>query len=372
MQKPYYNAVKQYGETVAVNSLDISGTTNSPRVNGHLWLQFNNLGSWDKRSERGSTIYYSVNGGERSYVAVRSNVYGHLNHAWMRYSDELRDEAVRKAYAKMNSTVANVGDLIRTRRESAKMVLSTVSQLVKAARHLRHGRPDLAFYYLRGEWKPSHYRAGDFVGQRWLEYSYGWAPLVQDIYNLLNKGFGEVNFRVSGAAKDLQFYSYDDSNQNPYATTFTSGTEILQYKSRYIIDCVVNDSAIAPISAWQLDNPASVMWEALPYSFVVDWFLPIGDYIDNACNLTQGKVIPKSAVMVDTVTQSISGRCSVNPRSGYDPNSGFWEMNLRLKSRTVGIRSYPIPSFKNPFSFSQRLANQLALLKLELSRRVIR
>lgn len=26
-------------------------------------------------------------------------------------------------------------------------------------------------------------------------------------------------------------------------------------------------------------NPAAVLWEATPFSFVVDWFLPIGDYL---------------------------------------------------------------------------------------------
>jgi hypothetical protein len=28
-------------------------------------------------------------------------------------------------------------------------------------------------------------------------------------------------------------------------------------------------------------DPATVLWEIIPYSFVVDWFLPIGSYLDN-------------------------------------------------------------------------------------------
>lgn len=30
-----------------------------------------------------------------------------------------------------------------------------------------------------------------------------------------------------------------------------------------------------------LVDPATVVWELIPYSFVVDWFLPIGSYLEN-------------------------------------------------------------------------------------------
>lgn len=33
--------------------------------------------------------------------------------------------------------------------------------------------------------------------------------------------------------------------------------------------------------AFHVRDVASVAWELVPYSFVVDWFLPIGDMIDN-------------------------------------------------------------------------------------------
>lgn len=34
------------------------------------------------------------------------------------------------------------------------------------------------------------------------------------------------------------------------------------------------------VSALGFDNPVGILWEALPYSFVVDWFEDIGDYIE--------------------------------------------------------------------------------------------
>ena len=30
-----------------------------------------------------------------------------------------------------------------------------------------------------------------------------------------------------------------------------------------------------------LADPATVVWELIPYSFVVDWFIPIGSYLEN-------------------------------------------------------------------------------------------
>lgn len=53
-----------------------------------------------------------------------------------------------------------------------------------------------------------------------------------------------------------------------------------------------------------LTNPLEVTWELLPFSFVADWFLPIGDYV-SILDSTLGYILKGGT---NTVSRRIQGK----------------------------------------------------------------
>jgi hypothetical protein len=66
---------------------------------------------------------------------------------------------------------------------------------------------------------------------------------------------------------------------------------------------------------WGLTDPASVAWELIPFSFVADWFVPIGDTLRA---IHAARTLPVEKVITTTLRKKV-GSISVN--AGY-PSCG--------------------------------------------------
>lgn len=105
-----------------------------------------------------------------------------------------------------------------------------------------------------------------------------------------------------------------------------------------------------------LINPAVLAWELIPFSFVVDWFAPIGNTLDA---LDAGVGVQ---FLSGTRTDHISGQGQVQWAGNQ---GGLMIQTFRYKSlRRYTYGSFPIPRFylKNPFSGSH-VATALALFR---------
>jgi hypothetical protein len=115
---------------------------------------------------------------------------------------------------------------------------------------------------------------------RWLEYQYGWRPLVGAIYD------------TGKALMDLHTYSYvrvrgsgyDGSNINSSVTTSGITTVYsgrMQMRTRLVCEYRMSNSRIQTLAGYTSLNPVSIAWELLPYSFVIDWLVDVGGYLRN-------------------------------------------------------------------------------------------
>jgi len=158
-------------------------------------------------------------------------------------------------------------------RQVVDMVTSNLAKIAKSVRALKHGDFATAARQLGARPRTSRLNTKDVSG-RWLELQYGWLPLLGDTYEAtrayaaLTAGPRSKMYKVTmvAARKDIVAVVGDFK----YTTRNKIRRQIIfeQY-----------EKMSAPRSLG-LTDPYSVAWEVIPYSFVVDWFVPIGTYLD--------------------------------------------------------------------------------------------
>lgn len=138
----------------------------------------------------------------------------------------------------------------------------------------------------------------------------------------------------------------------------------------------VDNEILRTLSQLSLTNPLEVAWELVPFSFVVDWMLPIGDYLSNMSALHGIEPLGYS-VGDKIVVKKNSGSARYSASS--DPtNLGHCEQDNRAPLHTwVRRRTFsggPPNSFPTRMTFpftevaSIRFGNAVALLSQQLSR----
>ena len=165
--------------------------------------------------------------------------------------------------------------------------------------------------------------------------------------------------------------SYSKSTKTSYTdkrTVLASG--IYHKHNATINDHVTISCLIKPVSSSRIvlgqlgfDNPALIAYELMPYSFVVDWFYNIGDYLQSQTALAGLSVdyfsITKTRYIQDEIT------LTQDPGSypGSEPSTpGQHTYFSKHKRRDLSIPSPPLPTLGVDMDW-KRLIDALAMLK---------
>lgn len=188
-----------------------------------------------------------------------------------------------------------------------------------------------------------------------LEFAYGWAPLASDLYTLGNEimppiFYADVHATVN-AEQILPTYSFGYEG-GYYGTVKLTGK----------IGLEMNDPFTASAAQLGLTNPAATAWELVPWSFAVDWILPIGDYLRQASTL-DGLNVRFSSL---TITQKGSGEINYTLDEAFPLYS-----SVKFKHyRRTSLPEPRLPRFMDsPFGSLSRTFNQLALLGQMIGKR---
>jgi len=165
-------------------------------------------------------------------------------------------------------TIAMLRDTLRFRT----LLYDFLKKLVVPRRALKRGS--------RKGLSPSQIRL-DYATSKWLEYRYGWMPIYSSIYGAmeeLQKTFrtdNALSVRSQGSvSKTFTSTSGNGEINTPKIVTTTKTSTRAQY---IMFFCVPPESTI---SNWTSLNPVGIAWELIPLSFVFDWFLNVGKYLD--------------------------------------------------------------------------------------------
>lgn len=228
-------------------------------INGGRWKD-----EWWKRS--GSTYYRKrVRVGPRT--APHFSRFGVSSTYQPNVPDWVVDKAKAAAIANMQGGNLNLGFALAELPKTVRGLADITTRFARGLSAARKGN----FAKMGKIWGISPRGTAD----NWLSYQYGIKPLVSDLFaaqegikNALGKRAG-MKLTAKGVA------TYTDSSSKV-------GWEYPKrlYGCEVGYSFVIKDSELAGLASLGLTNPLAIAWEVVPLSFVVDWFLPIGQFLE--------------------------------------------------------------------------------------------
>lgn len=202
----------------------------------------------------------------------------------------LENRALTAALSKLKNQGVNFGVAFGEYKETADMISSAATRIAKSVRGFRSKNPREWGQVVRnqlgqavnGRGKSSPRGRG--IPNSWLELQYGWNPMMQDVKSAAAQLSGDASgghpFRVhvtSQASSDLTATSWGKTTDATQSGLLKSRTGKQFCFVR--LDYELQSPLLATLSSLGLTNPAEIVWELLPYSFVVDWFFPFGGWL---------------------------------------------------------------------------------------------
>lgn len=189
-----------------------------------------------------------------------------------------------------------------------------------------------------------------------LAFQYGVLPLMgsaADLCEVVRHPFPRYRVRASAPRSSQTRPAYVANNYPKGATAFIQQlSDVSDMHGGF--DITVDNQVVFSAEQMGLLNPLSVAWELTPFSFVVDWFIPIGTYVNSLSDYA-GCTITNSFVTEFVKTSGY--RSYVNRRQ--------YCMDESVKCvRTLGVPTLP-SIFSVPLNLAQskqHVANALALL----------
>lgn len=200
---------------------------------------------------------------------------------------------------------------------------------------------------------PGGYGSSRDVANGYLQYKYGWKPLMGDIFGAANESLRVVvnrlqrfsaSARIPEEREDIVIYPHVDGVPDvPFTRKIRRGS-FTACKIGLILE-IPEESF--QLNRWTSLNPVSVAYELIPYSFVVDWFVDIGSYLRDLETAVLYSTLFRSGYTSEIVRFDIRDECqnhSTPPVGGVSHR--FEEVTgelIRTEFSRRRIATYPFP-----------------------------
>lgn len=265
-----------------------------------------------------------------------------------KYHDQI---ALNRCLQKVNDSELDLGTNLAEANENIRFIANALKSFAKALSKFRQRKYGEAIRELTPNGD-----GADKAADAYLAFKFGVQPLAQDVWNAL-EALREA-LKLEGILHAEGFSSaeappnYGLFNNKIIDGTITQGTKIGVYYR-------VVDPARYIQSHFGLDNPLRVAWNVVPLSFVIDWFLNVGQVLSNLS-------IPVSTQFIGGYKTRFSrGSYTVTERlsSSWVGTAPSAEISIDAFERRILVE-WPSPSlyFRFPLD-TGKLVTALALIR---------
>lgn len=246
-----------------------------------------------------------------------------------------------------------------------EMIVSTIGRLAGAIKAVRKGNFLRAINSLgvkaqkRHSFNTNVVQTSDDVARIWLEMQYGWKPLLMDVHDgaealAYNLNVSQEKFLSQLKVKKTKLHHVYTSDG--YANIDATAKHTRHIYVRWA-DKILGSATTSVSQNLGLTDPLSLVWEVIPFSFIADWFIPIGTFLENRY---------QSAGLV--AQYMITDFWTVDTRvTGITPGlySGCQGVNRIMTMTRTPYVNLPLtkPKFHVPNVSSTHFWNSLALLR---------
>lgn len=243
---------------------------------------------------QGEIVYTGKTDGQLTYKAVSrgahsTDVYGTtatplgtIDYSLLAMATDARTKAMSKFYEKIRSSEVSLNTSVGEARESLQMMASIARSARRVVSDLRKIAIDAVINRPRGKrllkklTKESIKDPHLTVSGLWLGWSVGLKPLINDCENIRNhalKGLGEgFEFHVKARA----------SHKRESYVTIEGGIETYNVDERAEYGALIRILDTHMFENWRAGLTArpTLLWELTTLSFVVDYFIGIGQWLE--------------------------------------------------------------------------------------------
>ncbi len=276
-------------------------------------------------------------------------------------NDNTRSRLVTECLLNLKDQKVNLGENLATLKQTVDMFAKNGSTLFQSLREAKRGNWKGAFGHLG--LRPTGKPIGLGLSQRYLEYIYGLQPLMGDLYG----GYELINEQLKPA---LLVYARrvlrDEATRNYESWDASRWLKIrreCQSRRRDKIQLVgkIKSSVARDVARAGLSNPASLAWDLLPWSFAVDWALPIGSTL-SALDAAQG--LDFVGGYISRVVEGTEVASAYDSAYGWYCHKPFIQAAFQFSNVREKLTDWPAPQYyaKSPFSTSH-MVTALALFR---------
>lgn len=285
------------------------------------------------------------------YYAIYSNGDNASTGAPSIVSDNELKKAYNQAYARFAEQVKGAGNMavnVATMNQTINLVCDIAATTLDVIKILRNPAKNA------GKVKQIKNRLGgrnlkdfnDTASGIILSYQYGVKPLIDDV----NKTLQHASDMFASSRRITARSKVNVTKTDDLGFALRRWDTTIFY--RLTADVGVSNPSLFKVSSEGLTNPLEIFWEIVPFSFVVDWCVNVGDLI---------------AAMDDFVGVTLSNAYVTKSERRYWMTHYYYaNVTYQCKTDTTERRCGTIPGpslvYTSPFSGSERLLNQIALL----------
>lgn len=188
----------------------------------------------------------------------------------------LEGRAVSRALLKLKHQSVNLAVAFAERKQTMDMFSSNAKTIARQVRNFKGSHPKDWKQVVKGNWKNTP--------NRWLELQYGWKPLISDIqgacqaFDTLESSNNPYLAKVSGVSGENTESTWNKVS-NTTTINYFKVQEQWKHRCRVVLYYKLRNPLLARFASLGLTNPFELAWEKMKYSFVIDWFLPVGNWL---------------------------------------------------------------------------------------------